>query len=229
MIKNINRKIGETHVSLGEQVYKIIKDRIVNHDIKMNERIIDKTLADELFVSRSMVRQVLTTLVKEELVILIPRNGFYVREISKEEIADIYDIRKILEPYAVRQTIQRVSNKEIEKIEKEFHITKERNSLQNNVQKFIIIDIKFHSFIVDNCNNKQIAKILNRFENTINFYRTIDQNQNNRAEEMFFEHFEILKAIKSKNLELATQLMASHIENSKNIILNNYHKYTYGL
>ena len=65
--KFINKKIGEVFPNLGEQIYKIIKDKIIWHEIKMGQRIIDKKLAEELGVSRSMVRQVLAILVKEEL------------------------------------------------------------------------------------------------------------------------------------------------------------------
>ena len=67
--KFVNKKIGDNFPNLEDQVYKIIKDKIIWHEIKMKERIIDKKLAEELGVSRSMVRQVLTTLAKEELLI----------------------------------------------------------------------------------------------------------------------------------------------------------------
>jgi len=81
--KFANKKIGDNFPNLEEQVYKIIKDKIIWHEIKMGERIIDKKLAEELGVSRSMVRQVLTTLAKEELLIMVPRNGFYKAYYSK--------------------------------------------------------------------------------------------------------------------------------------------------
>jgi len=78
----VNKKIGDNFPNLEDQVYKIIKDKIIWHKIKMGERIIDKKLAEELGVSRSMVRQVLAILAKEELLIMVPRNGFYIREIT---------------------------------------------------------------------------------------------------------------------------------------------------
>jgi len=90
--KFVNEKIGETFQNLEEQIYKIIKEKIIRHEIKPGERIIDKKLAEELGVSRSMIRQVFTILVKEELLIIIQRNGFYVKEITKKEIEEIYNI-----------------------------------------------------------------------------------------------------------------------------------------
>jgi len=58
--KNINENsIGETFESLEEKVYKIIENKIIYHEIKPGERIIDKNVAEQLSLSRSIVRQVL--------------------------------------------------------------------------------------------------------------------------------------------------------------------------
>ena len=192
----------------------------------MRERIIDKKFAEELGVSRSMVRQVLTILVKEELLMMIPRNGFYVREITEKEIEEIYDIRKVLETHAVKCAIPRNSNRDIAKIEKVFNKAKE--SLEKyNTKSLVEIDIKLHELIIKNCNNSHIEKIIDKFENLVNFYRFADQHEISRARELYFEHYEIFKSIKSRNIELATELMSNHIENSKKNILKNYEKYTY--
>jgi len=226
--KFVNKKIGEVFPNLGEQIYKIIKDKIIWHKIKMKERIIDKKLAEELGVSRSMVRQVLTTLVKEELLIMVPRNGFYVREITKKEIEEIYEIRKVLEVYAIKCAISRISDRDISKIEKLFKRTKEPLK-KNDIASLIEIDIELHRLIIDNCNNNHIKKIIDKFRNQIDFYRSADLNRVNRAKELYFEHLEIFKSIKKRNTELAIELMANHIESSKKNVLDNYNKYTYGV
>jgi DNA-binding GntR family transcriptional regulator len=222
-----NKKIGEVFPNLVEQVYKIIKDKIIWHEIKMRERIIDKKFAEELGVSRSLIRQVLTALAKEELLIMIPRSGFYVREITKNEIEEIYEVRKVLEVYAIKRVIPRISDRDIAEIEEAFNKAKE--SLEKDDTKSLVeIDIKLHELIIKNCNNSHIEKIIDKFKNLVNFYRFADQHEINRARELYFEHYEIFKAIKSRNIELATELMSNHIENSKKNILKNYEKYTYG-
>ena len=225
--KFANKKIGDNFPNLEDQIYKIIKDKIIWHEIKMGERIIDKKLAEELGVSRSMVRQVLTTLVKEELLTMVPRIGFYVREITKKEIEEIYDIRKLLEVYAMKRAIPRISDRDIAEVEKVFNNPK-KSLEKNDTESFIKIDIKLHNLIIDNCNNSQIKIIIDKFRKLVDFYRFADQQKINRAKKLYLEHFEIFKSIKEKNAELAVELMANHIENSKKNILDNYDKYTYG-
>jgi len=224
--KFANKKIGEVFPNLENQVYKIIKDKIIWHKIKMKERIIDKKLAEELGVSRSMVRQILTTLVKEELLIMIPRNGFYVKEITRKEIEEIYNIRKILEAYATELAVLKITSVDIAALEEVFK--KAKGDLEKDeVQSFIETDIELHKLMVDNCGNEYLKKMINEKNGKYAFYRIADLNKIERAKESYFEHYEIFKAVKEKNKKLCVKLMAEHIENAKRIILDNFERYTY--
>jgi len=224
--KFANKKIGEVFPNLEDQVYKIIKDKIIWHKVKMGERIIDKKLAEELGVSRSMVRQVLTILVKEELLIMIPRNGFYVKEMTRKEIEEIYNIRKILEAYATELAVPKITSRDIVKLEEVFKRAK-RDLERDEVKSFIETDIKLHKLLIDNCGNECLKKIINEYNDKYAFYRIIDLNRVERAKESYFEHYKIFKAVKEKKGELSVKLMAKHIENAKKIILNNFDKYTF--
>src|SRR6056297_3067104 len=77
-----SNKIGEDYKNLGEQIYNELKKMIIFHEIEPGERIIDKHLAEDMGVSRSLVRQAFTILEKEKLIESVPRSGFYVKEIS---------------------------------------------------------------------------------------------------------------------------------------------------
>jgi DNA-binding GntR family transcriptional regulator len=225
--KFVNKKIGEVFPNLGEQVYKIIKDKIIWHEIKMKERIIDKKLAEELGVSRSMVRQVLTILAKEELLTIVPRNGFYVREITRKEIEKIYNIRKILEAYATELAVLKIGSKDIAALEEVFR--KAKGDLEKyEVKSFIETDIELHKLMIDNCGNEYLKKTINEYNDKYAFYRVVDLSRVERAKESYFEHYKIFKAVKEKKIKLSSKLMAEHIENAKRIILDNFERYTYG-
>jgi len=225
--KFANKKIGDTFSNLEDQVYKIIKDKLIWHEIKMGERIIDKKLAEEVGVSRSMVRQILTILAKEELLTMIPRNGFYVREITRKEIEEIYNVRKILEAYATELAILKISSRDIAGVEEVFK--KAKGDLEmDEVKSFIETDIELHRLLVNNCGNEYLKKMINEHYDRYAFYRVVDLSRTERAKESYFEHYEIFKAVKEKNVKLSSELMSKHIENSKNIILKNFDRYTFG-
>ena len=225
--KFINKKVGENFQNLEDQVYKIIKNKIVYHEIKPGERIIDKNIAEELGVSRSMVRQVFSILAKEELLTMVPRSGFYVRKIDKREIEEIYNVRSVLEGYAVKLTVPKISEKKIDQLELIFNKAK-KDLGKNKVNSFIKTDEQLHKMLIDNCGNNYLKKIINRHNNHYIFFRVVDLSQIERAEESYFEHYEIFKAVKNRNIELSSKLMEEHIINAKNIILTNFDKYMYG-
>lgn len=226
--KNIKENsIGETFESLEEKVYKIIKNKIIYHEIKPGEKIIDKNVAEQLSVSRSLVRQVLATLVKEEFLILVPRSGFFVREITKKEVKEIYNIRKILESYATKLAVLRIPKRDIDELEELFKKAK-KDLDHNEVISFMETDVRLHRLLIDNSGNEYLKKMIDKYNDKYVFYRVVDLSRVERAKESYFEHYEIFKAVKEKKEALAAKLMAEHIENAKNIILHNFHGYTFG-
>jgi len=224
--KSVNKNTVESYPSIGDQAYKIIKNKIIFHEIKPRERIIDKKLAEELCVSRSVVRQVLSVLTKEELLKLIPRNGFYVREITSKGIEEIYNVRKVLEAYATELAVPRINSGDIAALEEVFRMAK-RDLEKEEVKSFIEADVILHKILVDNCGNECLIKIINKNNDKYAFYRIADLNRIERAKESYFEHYEIFKAVKEKKVKFSAELMAKHIENTKKIILNNFDSYTY--
>ena len=225
--KFANKKIGESFSNLEDQVYKIIKDKIIWHKIKMGERIIDKKLAEELGVSRSIVRQVLNILAKEELLTMVPRNGCYVKEITKKEVKEIYNIRKVLEVYATELAVPQIHNDDFEKIERLFKTARKDLEEEKNYS-FIEADMQLHRLLINNCGNDLLKKIVNQYNDRYIFYRVIYVTDIKKAKKSYREHYEIFQAIKRRNVRLAKKLMAEHIENSKNIIITNFDSYTYG-
>lgn len=221
-----NVQIGFNHKSLGDIIYETLKHKIIYREIKPGERIIDKHLADEFGVSRSLVRQALTILEKEELVKVIPRSGFYVKEMTKQEVKELYDIRCILEGFATELAVPRIPDEEILNLERIFNEAN-KDLTKDKVETFIEADAELHKVIVNNCGNKLLINIINKYNNRYVFYRIVDLSGVPRAKEAYHEHLNIFKAVKDRDVDLAVNLMKKHIENAKNIILDNYEEYTF--
>lgn len=218
--------LGERHKNLSDQVYEIIKKMIIYHELKPGDRIIDKHLADDLGVSRSLVRQALNILKAEELVTSVPRSGYYVKEIRKKDVIEIFDIRKVLERYALEVSIPVLNQDDFDILHKAFDEANE--DLNNNqVTKLLEADVKLHAMFINSCGNDRVRKIINKYNNYYDFYRIVDLVLVERAMDSYYEHLEILKAAEKRNVKIAVELMDKHIEDAKTIILNNFERYTF--
>jgi len=220
-------KPGENYENLEEKIYKIIKDKIIYHIIKPGERIIDKNIAEELSVSRSLIRQVLSMLTKEEIVKLVPRKGFYVKEITKTEVEEIYNVRKVLESYAIGLAVLKICDDDFKKLEELFKIAK-KDLGKRKTASFIETDLQMHKLFIDKCGNELLKKIISKYNSRYIFYRIADLTPMERAEKSYLEHYEIFKAAKNRNSKSASELMRKHIEQCRKNIVDNFDKYTYG-
>jgi len=220
--------LGLSHQNLSDRIYNTIRKKIICHQVKPGERLIDSDLAEELGVSRSLVRQAFTILEKSGLVELIPRNGFYVREISKQDIQEMYEIRNILETQAALMAVNRISEEDIKKVELVFEDAKKDLEKNNGVKKFVKADAILHEMLLKNAGNTRLTKLIKRYINHFIFYRIIDLSRIERAKKAYFEHYEIFEAIKKRDAERTAELISAHIKNAKDIILKNYDKYTFG-
>jgi len=227
LIKDENT-LGINHQNLSDRIYSTIRKKIICHQIKPGERLIDSELAEELGVSRSLVRQAFTILEKAELVELRPRNGFYVREISKKDVKEMYEIRNILETKAALMAVDKISESDIQKVKKVFEDAKKELDNNNDVKLFVKADAILHEVLIKNAGNSRLSKLINKYINHYVFYRIIDLSNIERAKEAYFEHYKIFKAVTDREAELTAELMSKHIENAKKIILENFDNYTFG-
>ena len=89
--------MSEDNHSLGARVFHIIRENILSGKYTANEELKEKSIGEELGVSRTPVREALRQLELEGLVSIIPNKGAYVVGITKKDIRDIYEIRERLE------------------------------------------------------------------------------------------------------------------------------------
>src|SRR5579859_5765613 len=105
-------KINQT--LLGDQVYTIIWEQIVNHTLRPGDKLSDLRLSEELGVSRTPIREALHRLSQDGIVRSESRRGFFVATFSSQDVSEIYDIRAALEVLAVRLALPLITNDELD-------------------------------------------------------------------------------------------------------------------
>jgi DNA-binding GntR family transcriptional regulator len=107
------------HLNLSDRIFKIIEKEIVGGAIKPGQRLIETELAENLGTSKSPVREALKRLEGEGIVTLIPRKGYFVRDIDRKSIEDFVDIMIVIEPAIVKNALKQKTDavcKEIDEI-----------------------------------------------------------------------------------------------------------------
>lgn len=193
--------------STSIQIYKALKRKILSGEIPPERQLVETTLAEELKVSRTPIREAIFLLKKDRLVIQVPSGGVITRDISLE-LTDILGVRKALETYAVKLAIDLISPSQVVELDQ---LCAQAKALPpNEVELRARLNAEFHERIVAAAQNKRLYQMwLDCRE-----YFVIAQESYAADFNGFHEHFGILDAIKSHDKELAEKLVNEHLDHS---------------
>ena len=108
----------DSYKPLRELVCEHIRDAIINGVFAPGERLMEIQMADEMGVSRTPVREAIRKLEMEGFVVMIPRRGTYVSNMSIRDINDVYEIRISLDTLAAGLAAERISDEELEELQR---------------------------------------------------------------------------------------------------------------
>ena len=202
--------MGEDNHSLSSRVFHAIREDILSGKYRTNEELKEKTIGDELGVSRTPVREALRQLELEGLVSIIPNKGAYVVGITQKDMRDIYEIRSRLEGLCAKWAALHITKEQLDELEEivflaDFHVKK------RNVEQLVELDNKFHETLYQACDSKELKHVLSDFHHYLQRVRKMTLMDDSRAKESNKEHMMIVEALKEHNAELAEKLATEHI------------------
>ena len=195
-----------------ENAYKKIKEMIVDGDLQMGQNISDRLLSQKLKLGLTPVRDALNLLKSEDLVISFPKKGTFVFELSSKLFFDIFESRRIFETYGLKTSNKLNHNllviREEEILDKMSVSIKEKDYLS-----YAILDSEFHESFILGTENEVLIKLYRNLEPKIATIRnTINLNLSEfNTKESFNMHKNIIKCIKSENIEKSIDLLDNHI------------------
>lgn len=206
---------------LREVVFESIRGAIISGILKPGERLMEVQLAEKLGVSRTPIREAIRKLELEGLVIMIPRKGAYVADLSIKDITDVLEVRGALESLAAGLAALRMTEEEIEDLEMiavQFNQAIEENDMDKMVQK----DIEFHDKIFKATRNERLIQISNNLREQVQRFRIMYIEKSNKSKKLAKDHYEIAEAISQRNIDKAEELAKKHIENAEHYLMNLY-------
>jgi len=197
-------------LTIGEKVYKSIKQNILNGKLQPRQRLYEEELAREYNTSRGPVREALSRLSKENFVCAIPRKGVYVAPSTKKEIKNTYEIREKLELLAIEKSLGKISLEELDIIKNKL-IKFENLEINNeNKLKYLSLDRKLHYLLFKNCDNEMLLDLLIHFQGQMKRFQKYALNINS-FKISINEHLEIIESVKKNDFNLIKKLLINHL------------------
>lgn len=205
--------MGEDNYSLSSRVFHTIRENILLGKYTKDEELKEKTIGEELGVSRTPVREALRQLELEGLVTIIPNKGAYVVGISQKDIKDIYEIRCRLEGLCAKWASANITKEQLDELEENIFLS-DFHGAKGNSEQVVELDNKFHEIIYAASESKELRHVLSDFHHYVQRVRRVTLAVSERATESNDEHRKIVEALKNHDAKMAEKLATEHIKNT---------------
>lgn len=197
--------------SLSQLVSGQIRGRILDGTLKPGERLVEDRLSAELGVSRVPVREALRSLSAEGLVTLLPRRGATVVEVTAEDVAELVEVRALLEGLNARLAAQR-HDPEIVALLEETLARGNEAAKAGTAEELARLNAEFHERLAEASRNSVLSDMMRGLRERTSIAFAI--NGRARAREDWQEHSGVLAAVIAGDAELAALLATRHVQNA---------------
>lgn len=210
----MQRKILSGEASLAEEITEVIRDRIINGEYEMGEKLIENKIANELKVSRTPVRDAFKQLAEEQLVEYVPNKGCFAKGFNQKDMSDIYAVRKEVEKLAIEWAIEHASKEKIEDLRD--HLELMCFYTENNFyEKLLAANEEFHNKIYQMSESRFIVQVLKSYQNYVHTARKSTLKKEEDLPGIYKEHAEIFEALATRDVERGREAVAQHLEASR--------------
>lgn len=208
----------DVYKPLREVVCDVLREAIREGMLAPRERLMEIRLAEELGVSRTPIREAIRKLEQEGFVVMIPRRGAYVADISIKDISQVFEIRGALEELAAGLAAERITENELEYLEQ--MVVKIRSYIESkDMDKIIEADVNFHDVLYKASRNERLVEIINNLREQMLRFRSYSMNQPGRLSNTWEEHRLLVEAIAARDADKARSIASMHMENAEKILL----------
>ncbi len=216
-VSRLNNTMSQNdgNVSLRQQAYKQIKQKIVSLELAPGSVIDEATLQAKLGLGRTPIREALQRLALEKLVMIVPRRGMFVADIGMMDLQRLAEVRVALESLAAGLAAKRGTEKHWQRMEA-ILATLPTNLLQNTEpvdnQAIIAIDQACHEIIYEAVDNEFLQNtLMTMYALSLRlWYFALDKIGDMQG--TVLEHRTIMEALKSGDAEQSAQLLEQHIK-----------------
>ena len=218
MTKTIEFRGLAPRASLGDMVHQQIVEALFSGQFSGGEELNEVSLASQFRVSRTPVREALRRLAAEGLVVNQRNRQTTVIEMSRRDVIETYEVRRILEASAARLCVEHFDPRQLAELRAlaTAAIPPANGTWGNGERRF---DEELHRMIAESCGNKKLQQEIQRYHNLVRFVRSRVARSTQRLAQGHAEHLRILDALESRNAAQAESEMGTHIASALKCVL----------
>ncbi|MEM8496676.1 MAG: GntR family transcriptional regulator [Pseudomonadota bacterium] len=197
-------------IPLRDQVYDAILTQLRNGVYAPGERVTEERVAEDLDVSRTPVREAISQLRRNGVLTARKGGGYVVPSLSVSEVAEIFVVRKLVEPHAVYLAAAEYGEREIEAIEKSI-VQEERAITIAKPDKFAAGNEAFRTALFDGISNKTLIGVIHQFGNHLQFIRMLTLKNSAVRKGIVSRQKKIRDALVKSDGDLASDLWVEYL------------------
>ena len=229
--------MSQTEASSGQplrqRAYDHLQRKLISGELRAGSVVSEQSLATEIGMSRTPVREAIRTLEQEGVLEPLPRFGTRVRTLERRDLEELYELREAVEPFAVAKaaravlpedvlSLRRVCG-EIQALALELKKSKLPSLDAAQMQRLLGADLGFHLMLLRVAGNQRMMKIVSDSRLLTAIFGTQRQAHTVQVlEQTHKEHAAILEAVEQGNGAAAGRAMSAHIQASKRQALEAY-------
>jgi len=196
-------------VRLSDKAYQLIRHKIITLQLAPRTAIDEQALMRDLQLGRTPIREALQRLAAEGLVMVAPRRGMFVADISITDLQKIFEIRVVLEGFCARLAADRVTEAQLAAMEA--LIERLDRTADTDGRALMAVDEEFHELLYQAADNELLADTLRRLlaQSFRIWYLVLDRLNGVRA--AMEQHVSITRALEARDGALAEIIVQEHI------------------
>lgn len=208
------------NTSLGKLVRDYLLNQIMSGTLIPGQALREPELVEQMKVSRVPVREALRELESMGLVVSRKHSGVYIRELSEDEVRDLYQFRSLMDNHSGRMVAQLPDERRAELVEKLEVVTAAMDQAikNDNVQAYYVANLQFHWLFVEYAGNREIAKSYREVIQKLHLARVKNLSTKEHRKKSNAEHKQIVCALRdAKSIAGAlhcAELLSHHVINA---------------
>ncbi len=207
------------HNSLHDEVAAQLRDRIFAGELMPGSFLDEASLATQLKISRTPLREALKVLTAEGLVRHEPRRGCFVNEVTEQDLDDIFPVLALLEGRCAFEAALNATDADLLALEA-LHDKLNRHARARRINEYYAVNFSIHEAIITLANNRWLEQVIGDLRKIVKLARLQQLHAPGRLDQSLAEHMSVFAALKARDPDGAEAAMRSHLTRQREALRN---------